>query len=526
MSIVRMRKVFRKRVNLKLGKKNVTLPSWTEIVFGLIILIFLVGAFYTFGGPGSRNRTQEPGATGAGGPGVVARVNGFKISRAIFDANVQQRLSGPYGEMDFTQERYIKTSVLDSLIDAVLMRQAVKDEGIKVTSAEIEQKKTTAVDDTLAQKFPDQRRLKDFLRKKQMSLDEYKAELRREAFPDEQGLRDSIAQEKLQKQIEDKVTISDQELQDSYVEVKASHILIDPKKEAQQAQAANKDPKAAPPDGDALAKARAEKLLAQLKAGADFAKLAKECSTCPSAPKGGDLGWFKRGMMAKEFEDAAFSLQPGQLSGVVKTQFGYHIIKLTGRRNTLPKDFAKNKEMYRNQLKDQRKYRAWAEYRENLKKSAKIEIIDPELQAYRLLDEGKQQEGLQLLQQAVQENPGNLCASWELAQLDDQGGNPQAAVEILDNLATNEQAARVPMLHLRRGEIYEKLKNKAKALECYKQAADWASAFTMSNMSVNMQLEGKLKALGAKDLETQVSKWLTEYRAQQPANPMGGFQFQ
>ena len=80
-------------------------------------------------------------------------------------------------------------------------------------------------------------------------------------------------------------------------------------------------------------KAKAEELLAQLRAGGDFNALAKEFSVDTSnKDQGGDLGWFRRGMMVKPFEDAAFALKPGELSGIVETQFGYHIIKLEERR--------------------------------------------------------------------------------------------------------------------------------------------------------------------------------------------------
>lgn len=87
--------------------------------------------------------------------------------------------------------------------------------------------------------------------------------------------------------------------------IKASHILVE-----KQSQAL--------------------KLAEELKAGASFSDLAKKYSTCPSGKRGGDLGQFGRGQMAKEFEQAAFALKPGQVSDPVKTQFGYHIIKRTG----------------------------------------------------------------------------------------------------------------------------------------------------------------------------------------------------
>jgi len=72
----------------------------------------------------------------------------------------------------------------------------------------------------------------------------------------------------------------------------------------------------------------ANEILFDLKRGASFEDIAKNRSMCPSGKKGGDLGWFGKGMMVKEFEDAAFSMKPGELSKPFKTQFGYHIVKV------------------------------------------------------------------------------------------------------------------------------------------------------------------------------------------------------
>jgi len=79
-------------------------------------------------------------------------------------------------------------------------------------------------------------------------------------------------------------------------------------------------------------KALADKLLKQIQTGARFEDLARDFSTCPSKTKGGDLGWYGPGKMVPAFEAAADKLSVNRVSPVVKTQFGYHIIKLTGKR--------------------------------------------------------------------------------------------------------------------------------------------------------------------------------------------------
>ena len=89
--------------------------------------------------------------------------------------------------------------------------------------------------------------------------------------------------------------------------VRASHILVKSEKDAKD-------------------------LLAKINSGENFEELAKKHSTCPSGKKGGDLGWFGKGMMVKEFEDASFKAKDGDVVGPVKTQFGYHIIKVTGTK--------------------------------------------------------------------------------------------------------------------------------------------------------------------------------------------------
>jgi len=77
---------------------------------------------------------------------------------------------------------------------------------------------------------------------------------------------------------------------------------------------------------------KAKEILAKVNAGRNFGNLARNFSDCPSGKKGGDLGWFGRGQMVREFEDAAFSGQKGATVGPVKTQFGWHLIRILDQR--------------------------------------------------------------------------------------------------------------------------------------------------------------------------------------------------
>lgn len=90
-------------------------------------------------------------------------------------------------------------------------------------------------------------------------------------------------------------------------ELRASHILVSTEQEANN-------------------------LLSQIHSGKSFEELAQKHSQCPSGRNGGDLGFFTKGQMVPEFETAAFSMQPGQVSKPIKTQFGYHLIKVTGTK--------------------------------------------------------------------------------------------------------------------------------------------------------------------------------------------------
>lgn len=139
-------------------------------------------------------------------------------------------------------------------------------------------------------------------------------------------------------------------------EVKARHILVDSEEQAKS-------------------------VIESLNGGADFVELAKEKSTGPSGPQGGDLGYFTRGRMVPEFEEAAFALEPDAYTKEpVKTQFGWHIIKVEDKRDTPPPAFDQVAEQIRRVLLQEQYLALIQEARE----ATKVEVTDPELR--KLLD--------------------------------------------------------------------------------------------------------------------------------------------
>jgi peptidyl-prolyl cis-trans isomerase C len=116
----------------------------------------------------------------------------------------------------------------------------------------------------------------------------------------------------------------------------------------------------------------AKAIEAELKKGADFAELAKKKSKDPGASDGGDLGFFTKDQMVPEFSAAAFSLEPGKISDPVKTQFGWHIIKVEEKRNRKAPDF----EQVKGQIETYVTRKAQAEYVAKLRESAKVERMD------------------------------------------------------------------------------------------------------------------------------------------------------
>ncbi len=131
------------------------------------------------------------------------------------------------------------------------------------------------------------------------------------------------------------------------------------------------------PDASAETKALKKKELAAVRErivkGEKFEALAQELSDCPSKASGGDLGLLERGRMIKEFEDAAFALAPGEISPVIETQFGYHVIKVTEHNEPKTSALEEVQQDIAENLKTTKEEAAFESFLQNLRKSAQIE---------------------------------------------------------------------------------------------------------------------------------------------------------
>jgi peptidyl-prolyl cis-trans isomerase C len=274
----------------------------------------------------------------------VARVNGKAILGRDLEQRIQAELA-PIGnpKWDNLREEYQQELIgksLGALIGSELVYQKAQAGGIKVSEPEIQ-----AEFAKLAKNFGGDAEMNVALANR--GLD--RVGLTRE-------LQKSLTVTKfIQETIAKKITITPAELSQYYEQhkeefqhpdlVRTSHILILVKAGATQEQ-------------ETMAKQRAEELLARVKKGEDFAKLAKENSMDPaSASQGGDVGLVPKGQLTPEYEEVAFSLPPGGISNVVRSQFGFHIIKVTDKKKeglaTLDESRAELTEFLKRQKTDQ-----------------------------------------------------------------------------------------------------------------------------------------------------------------------------
>ena len=308
-----------------------------SLVTCLLILIFLAG-FTT-------------ACTGQ----VVGEVNGEKITKADLDKRLEplkEMYKAQFG-MDFSKKeaqetlKKLEAGVLDQMIGEKLVLQEAAKRKIKVEETELDQQ----IDNLAKARFPSREEFDEFMKSQNFSLADLKQEL-----------RSQLTAERLAEQVigSTKIEVNDQEAEQYFQThpdqynipelVKASHILVKDEKQA-------------------------EEILRELKAGEDFAKLARKYSQDPgSQEKGGDLGYFTRGQMVPPFEKAAFSLQIGEISSIIQTDYGYHIIKVEDHKKQQKFQFQQVREEVKKELAENKKKDTWMKFLENLRSKSKIKI--------------------------------------------------------------------------------------------------------------------------------------------------------
>ncbi|MDV7766405.1 peptidylprolyl isomerase [Peribacillus sp. CSMR9] len=260
---------------------------------------------------------------------TMASIDGEKISKdELYDALVAE-----YG-----------ADTLDLLITNKLVELEAEKEGIKIKDEEIQKEI-----DTMAESYGDEKSLKEQLEASGSSMEALK--------------NDIVVYLQTKKLIEPRITVTDDEIstyfednKDTFAQaeqVEASHILVEDEKTAK----------------------KVEKEIAE---GGDFAKLAAEYSTdTETADNGGSLGYFGKGNMVDEFEDVAFDLDIGKVSDPVKSDYGYHIIKVTGKKEAKKANLEDSKEEIKETLLSERlqeEYPAWlAEVKKDHEITNKIE---------------------------------------------------------------------------------------------------------------------------------------------------------
>lgn len=323
----------------------------------LVAALVSCGSLVTAAEPEIKKEGTAAAAPAAVAPlqGAVARVSGVAIDAVELRRAKKVLLRGQ--TVPAEQQAALDKQAVEQLISAELLYQAAA----KLEIADLDKQ----IDAKMAQgkaRFKDEQEFTKAI--KDLEMDE-KA-LR------EYTRRDLLISRFLETEFASKTSVSEAESRSFYDKnldkfkrdetVKASHILVGVDSTASA-------------DDKKKARETAEKLRKELVGGADFAVLAKGNSTCPSSQQGGDLGFFGKGQMVPPFEKAVFALKPGEISDVVETQFGYHIIKLTERNPAATTAFSDVKAKIEEYLKGQKVNEAIQKYLADARKSAKIEIL-------------------------------------------------------------------------------------------------------------------------------------------------------
>jgi peptidyl-prolyl cis-trans isomerase C len=290
-------------------------------------------------------------------PDVIARVNGEAINKAELQDAITS-LEGQAGRPVPAEERdQVFRAVLDQLVTGHVLLQETRNRKVTVPDAEIESRIGE-----LRQRFQTEDEFTKALASRNLTLEKIRGELRKQ-----------LAIEKMiENEVTPQVTVNDQDVKNFYdqnpaqfqqpEQFRASHILV------MVAQGAT-------PEQKQEARTKIEGVLKELQGGKDFAELAKAHSQDGSAPQGGDLNFFTRGQMVEPFQKAVESLQVGQVSGVVETQFGFHIVKLTDKKAGRTVPLAEVNKKIADYLVAQQKQQRASGFVESLRAKSKVEIL-------------------------------------------------------------------------------------------------------------------------------------------------------
>ncbi|MDP2921113.1 MAG: peptidylprolyl isomerase [Candidatus Omnitrophota bacterium] len=291
----------------------------------------------------------------------AAKVNGAGIKAVTLDAAVNNFIENQkmFGVTVKEEEKdALKKDILNELVSAELLYQASQKAGLGDLSKEVDTqleniKKGFGSEEefqkVLKERGIDSKSLKEDI-KKGVYINAY---LEKNVFSKMSPVTEDQKKQEYETN-KDKLNVPD--------EVKASHILI-------------KAGEKATPEEKQKAKEKIDALRARLMSGEDFVKLAKENSEDGSAANGGDLGFFRKGEMVKPFEDTAFGLEKDQISPVVETQFGYHIIKVIDKKTAHTLTYEEVSKDVENFLMNKNKRDQVNKTVEGFKKGAKIEIM-------------------------------------------------------------------------------------------------------------------------------------------------------
>ena len=292
---------------------------------------------------------------------VIAVVNGTEITTRQLEVSLDsytQELSMKTGRKITDSElAAIKSDLMEELINQELLYQAAQKQ-----KTMIEEEKYQARLSQFEKQVENDPRFKAEIEKTGFSMDNIKQQIR-QSFVVNQFVREKFL---------DPAVVSEDELNQFYEshkkdfirpeQVRAQHILIKPTS----------------PDNAksrAVALKKIKEIKKKLDETKDFDALALEFSQCPSSKKGGDLGYFGRGEMTPPFEEAAFSLGVNEVSDIVETQFGYHILKVTGKTAETAVSFEEVKADIETALKREKVEKAMATFLDSEKKAGKIQLF-------------------------------------------------------------------------------------------------------------------------------------------------------